>query len=240
MISFTQYSDVLFNGFVNNQRSADVLSKKQNILDEILHYYDLTANDNMLFVGFNPWMLTMGSIPFRAAHISEEIQEYLNSHGCVYDLIDLDNIEPKSSTIAVACDEYFTFAETDEDQKYLVQQLANAVDGIIITTLRDYKNQDFKDKEFSQPILINGTDKNRIYLEHYQYDMVDKNAYTGTIYEVSTQMQVYGPFHRRNMYFKQLAKFSLDNAAVNFYVHKNIMYKSTIKKNYEHIITIKF
>ena len=70
--------------------------------------------------------------------------------------------------------------------------------------------------------------------------MVDKNAYTGTIYEVSTQMQVYGPFHRRNMYFKQLAKFSLDNAAVNFYVHKNIMYKSTIKKNYEHIITIKF
>lgn len=239
MISFTQYSDVLFNGFVNNQKSSDFLYKKQNILDEILNYYELNTN-NVLFVGFNPWMLTMGSTPFKATQISQQVQDYLTACGCIYSLVDLDNITPKSSEIAVACDEYFTFAESDDDQKYLVQQLSAATSGIIITTLRDYKNQDFKDKEFSQAILISGEFDDRIYLEHYQYDVADKNAYTGTIYEVSTEMQRYGPFARRNMYFKQLAKFSLDNAAENFYVHKNIMYKSTIKKNYEHIITIKF
>jgi hypothetical protein len=215
------------------------LYKKQNILDEILNYYELTTN-NVLFVGFNPWMLTMGSTPFKATQISQQVQDYLTACGCVYSLVDLDNLTPKSIEIAVACDEYFTFAESDDDQKYLVQQLSAATNEIIITTLRDYKNQDFKDKECSQPILISGEFDDRIYLEHYQYDVSDKNAYTGTIYAVITEMQCYGPFARRNMYFKQLAKFSLDNAAENFYVHKNIMYKSTIKKNYEHIITIKF
>jgi hypothetical protein len=194
----------------------------------------------MLFVGFNPWMLGMGSTPFKATHISQHIQDYLDDQGCVYDLVDLGNMQPKSCDIAIACDEYFTFAETDDDQKYLVQEMSGVVREVIVTTLRDYKNQDFKDKEFSQPIQINGRDDNRIYLEHYQYDIVDKNAYLGTVYEVSNEMKVHGPFARRNMYFKQLAKFSLDNAAANFYVHKNIMYKSTIKKNYEHIITIKF
>lgn len=239
MISFTQYSDVLFSGFVDNQKSSDFLYKRQKILDEILNYYELNT-DNMLFVGFNPWMLTMGVTPFKVTQISQEVQDYLITYGCIYDLVDLDNITPKSSNIAVACDEYFTFTESDENQKYLVQQLSASVTGIIITTLRDYKNQDFKDKEFSQPIQISGEFENRIYLEHYQYDAADKNAYSSTIYKVSNEMQRYGPFARRNMYFKQLAKFSLDSAAENFYVHKNIMYKSTIKKNYEHIITIKF
>ncbi|NBW58034.1 hypothetical protein EBR43_09720, partial [bacterium] len=59
-------------------------------------------------------------------------------------------------------------------------------------------------------------------------------------YAISDHLETYGPFARRNMYFKQLAKFSMDAGAENFYVHKNLMYKSLIKKNYEHIITIKF
>ena len=37
-----------------------------------------------------------------------------------------------------------------------------------------------------------------------------------------------------------MAKFSIDAGANNFYVHKNLMYKSLIKKNYEHVITISF
>jgi len=42
------------------------------------------------------------------------------------------------------------------------------------------------------------------------------------------------------MFFKQLAKFSIDAGAVNFLVHKNLMYKSLIKKNYEHVVSIQF
>ena len=49
-----------------------------------------------------------------------------------------------------------------------------------------------------------------------------------------------GPYLRRALYFKQLAKFSHDAGAVGFNVHKNLMYKSLIKKNYEHVISIRF
>jgi hypothetical protein len=50
----------------------------------------------------------------------------------------------------------------------------------------------------------------------------------------------YGPFARRSMFFKQMANFSIAAGARQFYVHKNLMYKSLIKKNYEHVISISF
>ena len=53
-------------------------------------------------------------------------------------------------------------------------------------------------------------------------------------------MKSYGVFERRTMFFKQLAKFSMDAGAMNFLVHKNIMYKSALKKNYEHVVSIQF
>ena len=53
-------------------------------------------------------------------------------------------------------------------------------------------------------------------------------------------MDTYGEFARRTMYFKQLANFSLAAGSTDFIVHKNLMYKGLIKKNYEHVITITF
>jgi hypothetical protein len=53
-------------------------------------------------------------------------------------------------------------------------------------------------------------------------------------------VKITGPFARRSMFFKQMAKFSIDAGAKEFYVHKNLMYKSLIKKNYEHVISISF
>lgn len=239
MTSFSEYSDVLIDGFTNNQRSAEVINKKQTILDEILRHYSLTFSD-VLFVGFNPWMLAMGQQPFKVAEISESAFSYLTAQGCVCELVDVATLQPKSASITIATDEYFTFADSDEDQRRLVDQLSAVTHDLIITTLRDYKNQDFKDKEFSQPIMITGSKDNKIYLEYYKYDFQDKNASTSTSYVITDQLSSYGPYARRNMYFKQLAKFSIDAGASTFYVHKNLMYKSIIKKNYEHIITIKF
>jgi len=62
------------------------------------------------------------------------------------------------------------------------------------------------------------------------------------VYEIGkdNSLTTYGLFERRTMFFKQLAKFSMDAGAVNFLVHKNLMYKSLIKKNYEHVISIQF
>ena len=113
----------------------------------------------------------------------------------------------------------------------------------MISTIRDYKNQDFKDCEFSQPIMVRNSGENRLYLECHDWDLRDRTLWTSTVYEIAdtgNTLAVYGRFQRRTMVFKQLAKFSMDAGAVNFLVHKNLMYKSLIRKNYEHVVSIQF
>jgi hypothetical protein len=81
----------------------------------------------------------------------------------------------------------------------------------------------------------------KVFVEHHNYDHNDRNNWSTTVYELQGKESiVYGPFARRSMYFKQMAKFSIDAGAKEFYVHKNLMYKSLIKKNYEHVISISF
>ena len=147
----------------------------------------------------------------------------------------------KQFSWVVAGDEYFTFAITEQAQLDKVQAVAGLAKNVIVTTLRDYKNQDFRDREFSQPLAVRNGRDSKIFLEHHDYDYNDKNAWKTTVHEMTgIYGKVTGPFARRSMYFKQMAKFSIDAGAKEFYVHKNLMYKSLIKKNYEHVISISF
>jgi hypothetical protein len=80
-------------------------------------------------------------------------------------------------------------------------------------------------------------------LESHDWDLKDRTRWRSHLYEIdepSSTMKSYGVFERRTMFFKQLAKFSMDAGAMNFLVHKNIMYKSALKKNYEHVVSIQF
>jgi hypothetical protein len=78
-------------------------------------------------------------------------------------------------------------------------------------------------------------------LEFHDQDLQDRNKWSTKVFEINNdQLLNVGPFARRAMFFKQLAKFSADAGAVGFSVHKNLMYKSLIKKNYEHVISIQF
>jgi hypothetical protein len=61
------------------------------------------------------------------------------------------------------------------------------------------------------------------------------------VYQLQNESAVCrGLYSRRTLYFKQLAKFCKDYGAADFLVHKNLMYKSLIKKNYEHVISVRF
>jgi hypothetical protein len=149
----------------------------------------------------------------------------------------------KQFEVVVAVDEYFTYATTDQNQKDLVGQICNLATDYVITTLRDYKNQDYKDREFSQPSIVRNTDESVVFLESHTWSTRDRNSWDSTIYAIDQQrraLATYGEFARRTMYFKQLANFSTVAGAEDFTVHKNLMYKGLIKKNYEHVITITF
>ena len=141
----------------------------------------------------------------------------------------------------ISMDEFLTFAEDEQSQHRLLDQICNMTTQVAIITLRDYKNQGFKDREFSLPSVIRGEDQSRIYLEYNDYDLHDRNAWIRDVYEIQgNDCVAHRGFSCRQMFFKQCAKFSLDAGAKEFLVHKNLMYKSLIKKNYEHVISIKF
>lgn len=239
--SFEKYSDILLEAYTSSTRADELALKKKEILDELFNFFDVEPVD-ILFVGFSPGLLKLTDKKIVVTQISSSVRNFLDKKGVNYTYVDFESLNSKKEFDAViAVDEYFTFAQTDREQRDMVDALAELTRGFIITTLKDYKNQDFKEKEFSYPISIRSTEDKKIFFEQYEYDQVDRNSFSGTSYIVDNDsIMVVGPFDRRAMFFKQLAKFSLDAGAQNFLVHKNLMHKSIIKKNYEHIITIKF
>lgn len=238
--SFEKYSDILLDAFCSNARSNELSHKKQEILNELFNHYDIT-NGRILFIGFSPAITTLVNYDIYVTDISDQVRQYLDGLKKPYTYIDRKNCESKYFDVVIAVDEFLTFADSDYEQRAMVEHISDITKNIFVTTLRDYKNQDFKDREFSLPIAIKSADNKKIYFEHYEYNVVDRNTFVGTSYAVSDEdVIVIGPFQRRSMFFKQLAKFSFDAGAKNFLVHQNLMHKSIIKKNYEHILTIKF
>jgi hypothetical protein len=240
--SFARYSDISISAIEFNPRSQDIIQKKQEILTAIGQHYN-TSPASVLFIGFSPLILGFQPKQLFVTDITEDTKNYLDNSGVKYTYIDTKDLVKykKGFSWVIASDEYFTFAGTEEEQRASVEAAADLARELIITTLRDYKNQDFRDREFSQPLAVYNNKDSRVFIEHHAYDYNDRNAWATTVYELEGASAVmYGPFDRRSMFFKQMAKFSLDAGAKNFYVHKNLMYKSLIKKNYEHVITISF
>jgi uncharacterized protein YneR len=236
--SFEKYSDILLEAYQSNARSNEIAVKKNEILDDVFSYYG-TLSSKILFIGFSPSLLKITGREVFVTQISSGVKEFLKENNVKFTYVDFDDLSKKGYSVIVATDEYFTFANTDQDQRKQVNDLVCLATDLIVTTLKDYKNQDFKEKDFSHPVMVRGDSGKKIFFEQYEYNTLDKNAYLGTNYVVDDEsVMVVGPFDRRAMYFKQLAKFSLDAGAKNFLVHKNLMHKSIIKKNYEHIISI--
>lgn len=240
--SFAKYTETSVNAFDFNPRNQEVVERKQEIVKSIADHYG-SSPASMLFYGFSPLMLASTCKNISVTAITPAIKDYLDSKGIKYTYIADDELGQyrKQFNWVVASDEYYTFASTEQEQVDKIKITASLAKDLIVTTLRDYKNQDFRDREFSQPLAVHASSNTKIFLEYHNYDFTDKNSWNTTVYELDgEQSQVYGPFARRSMFFKQMAKFSIDAGAKNFFVHKNLMYKSLIKKNYEHVISISF
>jgi len=243
-MTFTIYTDAVLSALTFNPKFADVVARKQEILDGVYRTENLEPQ-SVLFVGFNPAILSCRAPTIAVTEISDAARDFLDAQKIKYQYIvsvDLDKYK-KQFDCVVAMDEYFTFADSDLDQQTKIANICGLATAFVISTIRDYKNQDFKDRDFSQPIAVrNGTDT-RMFVESHNWDVKDRTLWTSMVYEINEPAKgtvSYGAFARRTMFFKQLAKFSMDAGAVNFLVHKNLMYKSLIKKNYEHVVSIQF
>jgi hypothetical protein len=241
-MSFESYTDCLLRAYKTHAKSTEILKRKKEILEEIAEFHNFSPT-KILYVGFNPAMLIDTAENIWLTHASADARDFFSKNNVKFSYIPEDKLSSfnKNFDCVIVLDEYFTFAKNDNDQRERVQEICNLAREYVITTCKDYKNQDFKDREFSIPALIRNPQSTDIFLEFHDHNMVDRNSWQTMVYQISNQSLVSsGPFARRAMFFKQLAKFSHDAGAVGFNVHKNLMYKSLIKKNYEHVISIRF
>lgn len=242
-MSFVKYTDAVLAALKSNSRIDDVIARKQEILEGVYRTENLSPT-SVLFVGFNPAILSCQAKTIAVTEISQDAQDYLTQSKVSFTYIDPAELNKyrKQFQCVVAMDEYFTFADSDQAQQDKILKICNLASAFVISTVRDYKNQDFKEREFSTPALVKNADMH-LYLESHDWDQKDRTRWNTMVYEINrttNEMISYGPFERRTMFFKQLAKFSMDAGAMNFLVHKNLMYKSLIKKNYEHVVSIQF
>ena len=243
-MTFSQYTDAVLAALIFNPRLDDVVARKQEILDGVYRTENLEPT-SVLFIGFNPAILSCRAKTLAVTEISDTALAYLKSRGVKATYIDPANLDQyrKQFQCVIAMDEYFTFASGDQEQQTKIAKICNLATAFVISTVRDYKNQDYKDRDFSQPVLVRNGSESKVFLESHDWDLKDRTSWNTMVYEIKNpedSLTTYGPFDRRTMFFKQLAKFSIDAGAVNFLVHKNLMYKSLIKKNYEHVISIQF
>ena len=242
-MTFTNYTDAVLSALIFNPRLNDVVARKQEILNVVYRTENLEPT-SVLFVGFNPAILSCQAKTIAVTEISDTALAFIQKQGVkvtYIDPVDLPKYK-KQFQCVVAMDEYFTFAKSDQEQQDAILKICNLATAFVISTIRDYKNQDFKDREFSTPALVRNSSDYKTFVELHNWDLKDRTRWDTMVYEISkdSNLVTYGLFERRTMFFKQLAKFSIDAGAVNFLVHKNLMYKSLIKKNYEHVVSIQF
>lgn len=240
MTDFTNYTNANLQALRASTKAAEIVIKKQSILDGVYEYYNHVP-DTVLFVGFNPAIISSVKQKIFVTEISDEAKAFLDEKKVNYTYVP--TATTRDYDVVVAADEYFTYAQDAQAQIDKVARVCKLAKEFVISTLRDYKNQDFKDREFSAPAVVRGADTSLVYNEFHNWSTNSRTQWESKVYQVNNRddaLTVYGPFKRHTMYFKQLAKFSMDSGADDFIVHKNLMYKSPIKKNYEHVISIRF
>ncbi len=154
MISdFLEYSDIVLSAFQFNPKQQDLVDKKREIFDQISQVHNIELI-SVLFVGFSPLILASTAKNIYLTCASVEVQQFLTAVGINFQYIEDLTFWHKKIQCVIAPEEYFTFASSDQAQRDAVNELASVATALLVTTLRDYKNQDFKDKEFSIPALI--------------------------------------------------------------------------------------
>jgi hypothetical protein len=239
MTNFEQYSQILLDAFAANHRNQELVAKKHDLLNQVYDYYHIQPK-SVLYMGFNPAIFAQCDCENYVLGVNRAKIHELSNVPTQYHLLDNISQLPGRVDAIVAFDEFFTFFNSESHQRTALEQMKSLTDGVVITSLRDYKNQDFRDREFSFPSIVKQNQKNTIYLEYHDHQTGTRPEWQTTVHKIeNNHLSVHGPYARQAVYFKQLAKFVSDAGFVQFSIHKNLMYKSPIRKNYEHVISFR-
>jgi len=228
---FQNYNKTVAAAFNELLRRDELISKKTGNLLRILQDQDIKT---VLHYGYGPTAVGLARHGYQvslADHADVPADEQtLFQH--------LDNKLTYDAVIAV--DEYFTFANGDEQQQDLINSAFDLTGRVLITTVSDYKNMSENHREFSDPQSYKTQNGQVVYLERNIKG--NRNNWQTKIHKIleSDECITAGPFNRHCLFFKQLARMGDDAGATSFNFQKSMMYKGMLKKSYEHIISINF
>ena len=244
--TFAEYTNLSLNilKFIDDPRQ--IIDTKLALFNEVLNGHALEY-DSVLFIGFSPWCFSKKFKKIFITCLTDAAAEYLDENDVEYTRLSYTDIinGEEAFECVVALDEFTTFVATEAEQRALVELISECTDKLLITTLRDYKNADFKQKEFSspEPLVCCGEHTAKIITEYHNYNFspADRYAWKCKVYELTGDEMIYhGGFMRRAMFFKQLANFTSEVGAKHFGVYKTSMYQSLSRRDNEYIIGIEF
>ena len=83
MTDFLRYTDAILSALRSNPKAQDIIAKKQEILDNVYQFHNLVPT-SVLFVGFNPTILSCQAKTIAVTQISQEAQNYLTEQKIKY------------------------------------------------------------------------------------------------------------------------------------------------------------
>lgn len=221
-----------------NDKWEESIATKADIITNLIYSLEPDTTE-ILFPNFNPIALNLSkkyNVTIICDANLEEDFDFQNINRV--DSVDQLN---KKYDIIIALDEYFTYADSEQEQRRLLDELAGYTTGWLITTLQDYKNFAPHKKNQVDASSYN-SEHNYIMLESRIANKTDKQVWDHYFYCIKDHLNLLtiGAIKRRTMYFKQLAKYSSDAGSNQYVIQKNLLYKGFFSKNFEHIITVKF
>ena len=220
---------------INNDAWSEQLATKHSVIEKTIESLGYIPS-NILFAAFNPVIFSLAPF-YNISVISDIAIDGLPSNVKVYPSIDhvVTNYE-----CVIALDELVTFYADEDSQKEFLRKISEICRGWFITTLRDYKNISPHRKHSAEAQQFHRSG-DQIIVEINNPDRGDKQCWSSQFYMIEDgKLITTSTCNHRTMYFKQLAKYCYDLGSKAYIIQKNILYKSFVKKQFEHVITVRF
>lgn len=216
-----------FDSFIDSVWQESTLSdiavkKAQRQLQQIFLELNHTPK-NVLSLGYE----SAASIALKQNGVSVESNDYSKEYDTV-----------------LALDEYFTYADNEQEQKNTIESAIQllAPGGILLASMRDYRNNPVHKRNLGDSSYININNVHNVVVEINRPDTNDNQSWyqTNFVIENDNAATAYELGNRRTLYFKQLAKYCNNAGCKQYGVLKEYLWKSPWRRSPEHIAWSRF
>ena len=79
-MSFASYTNCVLKAFRSHTKPAEIVKKKRDIVSGVAEFHNYTS-DSVLYVGFNPAIVSETANTIAVTHVTNEVVDYLHEVG---------------------------------------------------------------------------------------------------------------------------------------------------------------